>query len=110
MKKLERLVEIENEIKCSGCGAKEGGQHKPSCSRQGLVTRASDYRDHHQTYRDLLALAQAAQKSMEWLTGEPDIDEKALRYSEPMRRDVIQEQYALRKALAPLLEPCEEAK
>jgi len=30
--------------RCSDCKVEAGGQHKPSCHRQGLVTSASDYR------------------------------------------------------------------
>jgi hypothetical protein len=34
-------------MRCSGCRVEVGGQHLPSCPRQGIVTAASDYRDRH---------------------------------------------------------------
>lgn len=30
-------------LTCTDCGVSAGGQHKPSCHRQGLVTATSDY-------------------------------------------------------------------
>lgn len=33
------------EARCSDCKVAAGGQHKPSCHRQGLVTTTSDYRE-----------------------------------------------------------------
>jgi hypothetical protein len=35
-------------IECSDCGQGFGEQHKPSCHRQGLVTKDSDYRCRHE--------------------------------------------------------------
>ncbi len=36
-----------DEVQCSECGRVSGEQHRPYCHRQGIVTPASDYRDHH---------------------------------------------------------------
>ncbi len=42
---LEPQQPTDAAIRCSGCKEPAGAQHRPSCSRQGLVTAASDYRD-----------------------------------------------------------------